>query len=141
MNLTPFSSASHWSAKYVGLAWALLFNCWHLVALVQLEVFGRVAPIFDPSTREDDLRAVVAASGWRRTKEAAQDGDVLLMHGPDGPHIGVIVVLDRRTHLLHNLGGVDEASGKTLGSVRLDPVDKLGSLQYGRLELWRAPQC
>lgn len=139
LNLTPHATAGHWSAFLVGLPWQPTFTCWDLVRVVQLEQYGRVMPVYDlADTRApEQLRSVVLASGWRRVPEGgAVEGDVLLMRGPNGLHIGIVVWVDGRCELLHNLGGMER--GVARGSVRIDPVTDLHRLSYGRFELWRA---
>jgi len=139
LDLTPRASVSHWSAPYIGREWAVDFNCWGMVRLVQHQVFGRDMPAYEPNTGLDELRTVVEASGWQHVEWAhlPQDGDCLTMIGPDGLHIGVVALIDGRACVLHNLGGL--VDGIAQGSVRLDPIAGLRELQYGRLKLWRAP--
>jgi hypothetical protein len=139
LNLTPHATATHWSTLLVGLPWQPNFACWDLVRVVQLEQFGRVMPAYDLADERapEQLRSVVQASGWQRLEHyRSQEGDVLLMRGPDGLHIGIVVWVDARCQLLHNLGGM--VRGVAQGSVRIDPVADLGRLGYGRFELWRA---
>jgi hypothetical protein len=138
MNLTPHASAGHWTSRYVGRLWATDFTCWHLVAAVQAEVFDRALPAFDVvDVRDgDDIRALIERSAWRRVGHQVE-GDIVAMHGPDGPHVGVLVLHGVRPKLLHNLGGMGEAGPH--GSVRLDALADLGRLGYGRFELWGPP--
>lgn len=139
LDLTPTATAAHWSAAYVGRAWTPQYTCWHLVCDVQARVFGRTLPEYDVSSDRaaSELRAVVGASGWQRAADAPRDGDVMLMHGPTGPHIGLVAITSTGPSLLHNVGDVQD--GAPRGGVGLVPLDRLGSLHYGRLELWRAP--
>ena len=136
MNLTPNTRAAHWTARYVGRPWAVDFTCWHLVHLVQLEVFRRMMPPLDVLGQlgADEMRDLIERCAWRRVAFAT-DGDIMVMRGPDGAHVGVVALLDGAKWLLHNLGGVD-----TPGSVRRDRVADLGRLGYGRFELWGPPQ-
>ena len=141
IDMTPGATATHWSAGYVGRPWLPTFTCWDLAREVQAAVFGRATPAFDPAAEgaRAALRAVVEQMandcGWHRSDDAPADGDLLLMRGPDGLHIGVVVA---GKALLHNLGGL--VDGRAHGSGRIAAIDRLGQLCYGRFELWRAGQ-
>lgn len=139
LNLTPHALATHWSAPLVGRPWRPEYSCWDLVRSVQRGQFGRAMPAYDLADERapEQLRAVVLASGWRRVDGEPDEGDVLLMRGPDGLHIGVVILRDGAVHLLHNLGGM--VDGVARGSVRVDALGNLRYLNYGRFELWRAP--
>jgi hypothetical protein len=141
MNLTPNANAGHWTAKYVGRPWALDFTCWDLCTAVQRERFGRGLPAVDRPMAEldsDAIRALVEQSAWHRA-ETPVEGDLLVMRGPDGLHIGVVVLLGVRPKLLHNVGGVEKDGAATHGNVRLDLLAELGRMGYGRFELWGPP--
>lgn len=139
LDLTPHAHAAHWSAPLVGKPWAPEFTCWDLVRVVQLGQFARVMPAYDLADERapEHLRSVVQASGWQRAQgHDPAEGDVMLMRGPDGLHVGVVIKPRGQTELLHNLGGM--VDGAARGSVRIDPLLDLGRLGYGRFELWRA---
>lgn len=142
INLTPHAKAQHWSAEYVGLPWSEDFNCWHLVRKVQLERFGREMPALDinmdPSTENwQALTDLLVHSVWRPAEGVPREGDVLLMRGPRGPHVGVIVYPGVRPELLHN-DGIELPDGTASGSTTIAPVSDLPKLKYGRFKLWRA---
>jgi cell wall-associated NlpC family hydrolase len=141
LDLSPHARATHWTAQYIGLPWTERFTCWDLVRSVQKHEFGRVLPAFTPgaadASRAPELVRLADAQGWRPVAGAARDGDVILMRGADGPHVGVVVErAGRASEVLHNIGGT--LNGRTWGSVRLDPLAGLGRLGYGHLSLWRA---
>jgi len=137
LNMTPNAVATHWSSDFVGMGWSELFTCWDLVRLVQLKCFEREMPMLDVArAQQQQVREVVNASGWERATGAPADGDVVLMRGPQGLHVGVVVTSGPEPSLLHNLGGIDE-NACAHGSVRIDEISALGRLGYGRLELWR----
>lgn len=143
LNLTPNARALHWSAPLIGKPWAPTFTCWDLVRTVQLGQFGRVMPAYELADERapGQLRSVVQTSGWCRVDGTErQEGDVMLMRGPDGLHIGVVVRVQGDCQLLHNLGELD-ADGQARGCVRMDRLADLGRLHYGRFELWRAQAC
>jgi hypothetical protein len=137
MNLTPHARAAHWSARYIGAAWSPTFTCWDLVRTVQDAEFGHALPPLALGSAGDERSAtllpLLRGGAWLATPGPAEDGDVLVMRGPDGPHVGVVAILDGAEWLLHNVGSID-----TPGSVRRDRVDQLGRLGYGHLQLWRA---
>ena len=142
LNLTPHAEATHWSAAYIGLAYGIDFTCWDVVRAVQRDVYARDLPAmqigFEPSPENwQALRETLAGSAWHRVFDGGREGDVLLMRGPDGPHVGVVVDHCYNLSLLHNLGSVDD--GIAHGSVRVDPIHALGLLGYGRFEYWRHP--
>lgn len=150
IDLTPHAQVTHWSGPYVGRAWLPTFNCWHLVLAVLREVFGHELPglaIGAEPTPENwqALRTLMDGSLLRSVAgdaiAQAQDGDILLMVGPEGTHVGVVT----GKSLLHNLGGLVDVKvkgqvvdRKPQGSVRIDPLADLGRLGYGHFSLWRA---
>ena len=141
IDLSPHASATHWTARYVGLSWSSAFNCWHLVQAVEREVFGRPLASLPVGAAEDQTAALLAiTTGWERVPgdaaEAGRDGDVLTMIGNDGPHVGVVAGVAASARVLHNVGSV--TNGRETGSVRLDRIDELGRLGFGHLKLWRA---
>lgn len=148
LDLTPHASTRHWSAGYCGLPWAPgadgpdAFDCWGLAREVQLTRHGRELPrlaIASPCDVPEQwatLRGLVQRSGWRRVSDTPREGDLLLMLNGEGlPHIGNVVELPR-VCVLHALGGVD-VQGWPHGRVQIDPVDGLGALGFGHLQLWR----
>lgn len=130
MNLTPHVTL-HWSAAWLRRAWTPDFTCWTLVREVQAQHFGRTVPDLDVADTAA-VGAAIAAGRWQVVDGPAIAGDVITVHGHDGPHIGVALGDGR---LLHNVGGMRD--GVPRGGVCIDPIDQLGALGFGRLKMWR----
>lgn len=152
LNMTPHAVASHWSARYIGRPWSERFTCWHLVQEVQWREFGLRMPDVNVSGTAPDQHEVLAAlmrtgDPWQpvpvplhgSVQTVAAEGDVLLMAGNHGPHVGVVLRKPGAgVEVLHNMGGRMPGTGRVHGGVRVDAVAELGLLNYGRLRLWRA---
>jgi hypothetical protein len=82
----------------------------------------------------EEVRDLIERCQWRRVAFASE-GDIMVMRGPDGAHVGVVAIIDGAKWLLHNLGAVG-----TQGSVRRDRIADLGRLGYGRFQVWGPPQ-
>lgn len=144
IDLTPHARTAHWSAAYVGRAWSPEFTCWTLVQAVQREQFGRTMPDLKISemaptpANEQALRALMGGTAWSCVARGphalgfAGEGDIVLMRGPNGHHVGIAT----RQGLLHNSWLLK--GGKPQGGVCLDPFHALGGLHYGHFELWGA---
>jgi cell wall-associated NlpC family hydrolase len=138
----------HWAAALVGTPWAPECNCWWLVRHVQAEHFGRELPHLEAgAVTEERSRAHVEAlieltrhTPWRKATFPAKAGDVLVVQGAGGAHVGVMVQVDRKLGVLHSPGYVDPQTGRPIGSVRFDPFDALAAMGYGRPALWRYGQ-
>lgn len=148
MNLTPHATATHWSARYVGLPWVPgadgpdAFDCWGLVREVQRTQYGRELPRLVIDVREappgqwGELRALVKHSPWRQIDGSWADGDILVMLNARGlPHVGVVVARERLC-ILHATGELDER-GFPKGSVCIDPIAELGASGFGHIDAWR----
>lgn len=145
LNLTPHAACSHWSSAFVGRPWALgaegpdAFDCWGLVREVQRAVFGRELPALSinvrevPQTQWATLRDLVQRSDWRCGGDlsTAKAGDVILMRGLRGPHIGVCI---GRGEVLHAPGWRDEDGDH--GAACIADARGLKSAGFGRLEIW-----
>jgi cell wall-associated NlpC family hydrolase len=148
MNLTPHASATHWSARYVGLPWAPgadgpdAYDCWGLVRAVQRERYGRDLPRLAvradaPPGQWGELRQLVKrSSSWRQIDGAWADGDILVMLNAKGlPHVGTVVARER-LFVLHSCGELDEQQ-RPRGESALDPVAELGASGFGHIDAWR----
>lgn len=146
MNLTPHATATHWSARYVGLPWRPgadgpdAFDCWGLVRDVQRTQYGRELPRIavreSPPGQWAELRALVQHSRWRPHAGTWRDGDLLVMLNARGlPHIGTLVERERLC-LLHACGEVD-TNGEPRGEIALEPVANLGASGFGHIDAWR----
>lgn len=127
----------HWAARLIGIAWTPGFRCWSLVRLVFLERYGIEMP--DVSADGDDntraIKAAAEASGWRRSDGPEQDGDIVLMMGPTGRHVGVIIAIGQRLLLLHNDGHMTERGPR--GGVVAQPLSDATRDGYHTHEFWR----
>lgn len=150
LDLTPHAVAPHWSARLVGLPWSpgaegpRAYDCWGLVRWVQRHHYGRDLPVLHVNVREAPpqqwgaLRELVSRSPWRpvAASDAWRDGDVLLMYGAEGPHVGTLVDLGGVLGVLHAVGWRD-ADGVDHGGVVHDAPESLGRIGFGRFEAWR----
>ena len=121
---------SHWALPLIGQPWTPERNCWWLVRHVFSEQLRIDLPLLNVSDADPAaMRAASDVSGWKHQKDTgAQEWDVLLMQGPTGRHIGVMITANRRLGLLHNM----EETGvifQTLGEVK--------SMGYRDFEVWR----
>ncbi len=141
-------AAAHWAAPYVGKPWVRgaqgpeAWDCWGLVRHVQDTVYGRQMPALQiaaaPTAEQlEVLRDLMTSGPWHRVTDPAQ-GDVMLMTGTLGPHVGVVVRADRRLKVLHADGYRDD-KGVDHGAVVVTPIERLHELGYGRLQAWRDP--
>lgn len=137
--------AEHWINSYLGRPWRAdcegpeAFDCKGLVRVVQACQWGRdVPPLLQvgPHTDWAEVRASCQRSGWQLKAEgvAAAEGDILLVRGLNGPHVGVFVQLGRRLLVLHAHGLV--RGGRQVGRVRLNALCDLLAGGYSRPQIW-----
>lgn len=110
------------------------FDCRGLVVYTQSNWFKRRMPsIVLEADRKDwsTVREDVTKYGWHRTIEKPQVGDVLVVRGAAGAHLGVFVKYGI-FGVLHCQGDVRRA-----GTVRFDRLEDLLSSGYSRPEIWR----
>lgn len=135
-----------WINDYLGRPWRAdaegpeAYDCKGLVRAVQRRVWCREVPALlhvGMTTDWAEVRASCVHSGWRPIAEgdSAQPGDVLLVRGTSGPHVGVFVRLDGRTLVLHAHGLV--RGGMQVGRVRLNSLCDLLAGGYSRPQVWR----
>lgn len=140
-------STKHWAAPLIGLPWEPgaqgpnAFDCWGLVRHVFRIRYGIDMPQvqvgdFAEGDNVAALKRAAAVSGWKRIEAGApQDGDVVLMQGPVGRHVGVMIASIRGLRLLHADGHMT-ARGP-VGSVVAVPLDDAKAGGYGQVEIWR----
>lgn len=135
-------TALHWSAAYVGRPWSPAFNCWALVQHLQRERWGREMPALEIAAGRFSweqwrtLSELLRDTPWRRVEgRPAAEGDVLVVRGMSGPHVGVFVG-ERKCRVLHNMGHVGD-DGRPVGSVRCEPLWDMLAAGYSRPEVWR----
>lgn len=135
-----------WINDYLGRPWRAdaegpeAYDCKGLVRAVQRRVWCREVPALlhvGMTTDWAEVRASCVRSGWRPVADggAAQPGDVLLVRGTGGPHVGVFVQVDSRLQVLHAHGLVRR--GVQIGRVRLNSVAELLGGGYSRPQVWR----
>lgn len=129
----------HWAEPLIGMPYRRgaagpeVFDCWGLVRYVFATRYGVEMPavaVDDPSA--DNVRAIREASrrsGWRPCDALLPaEGDIVLMHGIDGPHVGVMVEADGALLMLHAVQGAGVCA-QTLAQVR--------GCGFSDLQLWR----
>lgn len=137
------STTLHWAAGLIGKPWRgdaegpHAYDCKGLARYVQRSRWGREVPalkIADTQTPEGRAAffEAVRRSPWQRTADAPQEGDIVVLQGADGAHVGVMVQVGRRLGVLHAQGTV--ARG---GAVRFDELRDLLACGYSRPEVWR----
>ena len=86
---------THWALPLIGQPWTTERNCWWLVRHVFKEQLGIDLPIVQVGIGGDESKAIREASqtsGWRPCEVTdPREFDVVLMQGPLGPHIGVMI--------------------------------------------------
>lgn len=136
-----------WLQDYVGKPWRedaggpQAYDCKGLVRAVQRRVWGREVPALLGITRLtdwSDVRASCEREGWRPTNALAADGDILVVRGCDGPHVGVFVRHGRRLAVLH--AHSFEVDGQQRGRVRINSMADLLHGGYARPQIWRFTQ-
>lgn len=148
---------SHWAKDLIGRPWApdgegpASFSCWGLVRWVFRERYDiDMPPIkvgdFSEGENVTAIKRAVTASGWKPHEGEPQDGDIVLMHGPKGRHVGVMVRMSRGLVLLHSSGcmtvkprtlGGDSRLPVPVGSVVAEPLAHALASGYSDVELWR----
>lgn len=131
----------HWAAKYIGLPWRLgasgpdAFDCWGLVRHVQKEHFGIEMPHLNvyQCDNKEEINALLRSSPWKRSSDETKEGDVVLMYGADGPHVGIVLEIDGIAGCLHAIGSV-KSNGSVVFTQRLEDLSALG---FARLQFWR----
>lgn len=112
------------------------FDCWGLVRYVQRERFGREMPplsIGDAQLPEQlkSIQQLARRSKWKRQVHVTpEDGDILLMHSLQGPHVGVAIFVDSQPRILHAVGSVTSP-----GSVVHSSLPEIQQF-WSSLELW-----
>lgn len=132
------SPAAHWAAHLIGRRWSPEFRCWDLVREVFVIRYGVRMPIV--AIGEEGNAAVIreasAVSGWVRANAPPIDGDIVLMQGPVGRHVGVMIAVGPRLLLLHNAGNMG-ADGVPRGAVIAQTLRDASAFGYHSFEFWR----
>jgi cell wall-associated NlpC family hydrolase len=138
----------HWAYSLIGKPWAPggtgpdSYDCWNLVR----HVFATRYSIDMPEVRGGDfgiienvaaLKHAAEVSGWRPADGEPRDGDIVLMVGPEGRHVGVMIETAKGPRLLHADGHMGTKG--PVGSVVAVPLADAIAGGYSEVELWRLP--
>ena len=136
--------ADHWATPLIGKPWRRgatgphAYDCRGLAYHVQRTQYGREMPFFAIENIRspehlDELNELIRRSHWHRMPAGVKkcDGDILLMRGVDGPHVGIVVAADGGLGVLHAVG-----SESAPGAVVFSPFDSVNAT-WGRQEVWR----
>ena len=121
----------HWAFDLIGRPHASVGRCWGLMRLAFKLRHGIVMPDVAIEKVDENVAAIKRAaevSGWRRADAPAQADDIVLMMGPRGRHVGMMIDVDGEARLLH----ATEIDGVVHQSLR--EVERDG---YSGFELWR----
>lgn len=134
----------HWAFDLIGKPWALgqegpdAFDCWGLVRHVQKQQRGIEMPplaIGELQTPDqlEGLHDLVRRSHWHRMPDGTkpEEFDILLMRTREGPHVGVMIFVDKNMRLLHAVGNVGRP-----GSVVHSAMQEVRE-SFGRAQIWR----
>lgn len=80
-----------WLSGYIGQKWTHEKDCWFWFRKIQLEVFGRSV---DPVMND-----------WAEIYLPENGDGVLLSRGSNPDHIGMVIFINDRFHVLHALEG------------------------------------
>lgn len=135
---------SHWAMPLIGKRWESgaqgpdTFDCWGLVCWVQRERRGihlATVDVGQVQTKEQlqGLYDLIRRSNWKALPEGTpeKEFDIVVTHSPQGPHVGVVIDVDRQLRVLHAVG--NEHVG---GSVMHSQMRELRE-NWGRVKLWR----
>ena len=133
------TTAMHWAADLIGLPWEVgaqgpdAYNCFGLVREAVRRALGVEMPLVDVEDGSADnvqaIKRAADAGGWRLVGGLAPaEHDIVLMHGPDGRHVGFMVRADGRLLLLHSMEGA---------GVVAQPLHDVAAAGFQGFEVWR----
>jgi cell wall-associated NlpC family hydrolase len=138
---------SHWAAELIGRPWKPVaygpdaFFCWGLVHYVfrtRLDIELPMVAVGE--TLENNYQAIKRVqtdAGWRPCEgEPDQEFDIVLMWGPHGRHVGVMIQMSTGLVLLHAEGYLDDKL-RPHGDVRAQRIRDLPRYGYSQIEIWR----
>lgn len=106
---------THWAADLIGRPYRrgasgpADFDCWGLCRHVFKTQYGIEMPVVAVADGSADnvasIKRAAAVSGWRPAEPPVADRDIVLMRGPDGRHVGVMVAANGGLGLLHAVDG------------------------------------
>ena len=132
----------HWAAPLIGLPYCRgatgpqAFDCWGLVRHVFASRYGIAMPHVQVGQIGDEsvdnvvaIKRAAVVSGWGPVSDrSAHDGDIVLMDGPEGRHVGVMIEGDYDLRLLHSVEGV---------GVCAQPLAEVERWGYRSFNFWR----
>jgi hypothetical protein len=133
-----------WLSDYIGKPWREdaegpdAYDCKGLVRAVQARVWCRPVPALLNVGRLTDwvaVRASAARDGWRPVATKPVEGDIVVVRGKEGAHVGTFVTVKRRLQVLHAHSCIK--AGVQIGRARLTPLPELLMGGYSRPEVWR----
>ena len=135
------TETTHWAAELIGLPYRRgahgpdEFDCWGLVRHVFAQVHGVPMPPIEVGQADDTAHNVAAikraatVSGWRPSESPLPaDGDIVLMDGIEGRHVGVMIAANGGLLLLHCIERV---------GVCLQPLPDLQRAGFRNFAFWR----
>lgn len=128
--------SEHWAFDLIGRPYDLgaggpdSFDCWGLVRWVFKNVHGIELPMVavGESGNERAIRSAIDVSGWSPVAGDAEENDIATMDGPDGKHVGIVLIVNGSAVLLHSLERI---------GVCVQPVTDLGRAGFHSIVLWR----
>lgn len=135
---------SHWALPLIGKRWEAgadgpdTFDCWGLVRYVQRQQRGLILPPLNIGQIQTDeqvkgLYDLVRRSQWFDQPPGApeREFDIVLTRSREGPHVGVVIEVDRQLRVLHAIGNPEKP-----GTVIHSEMSALRE-HWGRVKLWR----
>lgn len=103
---------SHWAIQYIGQPWRPDQDCLYWYRRIKRERFGREVPLCEVDrTRLTRSAARIMAGdieagfGYRKTATPVEGDAVFLSQRNQPHHIGMVLLLDGKMHVLHALDG------------------------------------
>lgn len=104
---------SHWALQYQGARWSEQTDCLHWFRKISLEQFGRTVPECTAIDYQHHLRSTIRVMrsniaemfGYRQTDAPVEGDAVFMSQSRLEHHIGMVIFLGGRMHVLHVLDG------------------------------------
>lgn len=132
---------SHWASSLIGKPYQRgaggpdAFDCWGLVCHVFAVRWGIEMPAVaigglftEAPANVAAIKRVAQVSGWAPAAPPAADADIVLMHGLEGRHVGVMIEVDGALRLLHCIEGA---------GVCAQPLPEAQMQGFWGFEFWR----
>lgn len=128
----------HWACDLIGHPHTAQENCWWLVRKVFREQLGIEMPHIDVDLRDSPenvgaIKRAAEMSGWKPSQDPLpRPWDIVLMTGPTGRHVGVMLEVNGGLHVLHSVSGA---------GVCLQRLADLRLAGFRDFEFWRQAAC